>query len=44
MRLEMCAVDHEAFRNAGLRRQDYEDLFEYAAFAPADESVVEGFV
>lgn len=40
MRLEMRAVDTEAFRNTGPRYKSCEYLLEYAAFAPADEPVV----
>lgn len=44
MRFEMCAVDHEAFWNTGLRCQSCENLLENAAPAPAEKPVVEGGV
>lgn len=40
MRLEMCAVDHEALWNTGLRCQSCENLLKNAALAPAEEPVV----
>lgn len=44
MRFEMCAVDHEAFWNTGLRCQSCENLLENAAPAPAEKPVIEGGV